>query len=173
MSEFLRCRPRLGLIFLLCALLCACASVSDTFKPYRVPVVQGNVITSEQYAILHPGMSRIQVRDVLGTPLLTSVFHGNRWDYVFTLNQQGIEPQSRKVAVFFKNDVLEHFDADKLPSEAEFVASLGSGVKPEKVPVLEAAPEKLQQFPAPAKPAEAKPLPPLPASYPPLEPGAR
>jgi outer membrane protein assembly factor BamE len=173
MSEFLRCRPRLGLVFLLSALLCACGSVSKAFTPYRVTVVQGNVITSEQLAILHPGMSRIQVRDVLGTPLLTSVFHSNRWDYVFTLNQQGIEPQSRKVAVFFKNDVLERFEADKLPSEAEFVATLGSGITPEKVPLLEADPEKLQQFPAPAKPAQAKPLPPLPASYPPLESGAR
>ena len=62
-------------------------------QPYRAPVVQGNVVTREQVAVLRPGMSRIQVRDILGTPLLTSVFHADRWDYVFTLRQQGREPQ--------------------------------------------------------------------------------
>ena len=173
MPEFHRCRPALGLVFLVCAQLGACASLSDTFKPYRVPVVQGNVVTREQMAVLRPGMSRIQVRDILGTPLLTSVFHADRWDYVFTLKQQGIAPQSRRVTVFFKGAVLERFEADPLPSESEFVATLGSEVKADKVPVLEAAPEKLRQFPAPAKATEPKPLPPLPASYPPLEPAVR
>jgi outer membrane protein assembly factor BamE len=173
MTEFDCGSPRAGLVLLLCTVLCACSGVSDTIKPYRVPVVQGNVVTREQMAILRPGMSRIQVRDVLGTPLLTSVFHANRWDYVFTLNRQGIEPQSRKLTVFFKNDVLERFDADALPSESDFVATLGSSVPAGKVPVLEATPESLQQFPLPAKAPEAKPLPPLPASYPPLEPATR
>jgi outer membrane protein assembly factor BamE len=173
MTEFDCGSPRAGLVLLLCTVLCACSGVSDTIKPYRVPVVQGNVVTREQMAILRPGMSRIQVRDVLGTPLLTSVFHANRWDYVFTLNRQGIEPQSRKLTVFFKNDVLERFDADALPSESDFVATLGSSVPAGKVPVLEATPESLQQFPPPAKAPEAKPLPPLPASYPPLEPATR
>ena len=49
-------------------------------EPYKVPIVQGNVVTREQVAVLRPGMSRIQVRDILGTPLLTSVFHAHRWD---------------------------------------------------------------------------------------------
>jgi outer membrane protein assembly factor BamE len=173
MSELQPFRPHVGLALLVCAVLCACGSLSDTITPYKVPVVQGNVVTREQVAVLRPGMSRIQVRDILGTPLLTSVFHGSRWDYVFTLKQRGLEPQARKVTVFFKGDVLERFEADELPSESEFVATLGSGIKPDKVPVLEASPEKLQQFPAPARPAEAKPLPPLPASYPPLEPPVR
>jgi outer membrane protein assembly factor BamE len=175
MPTFPRCHPRPGLVFLLCTLLGACSGVSvpDAIKPYRATVVQGNVVTREQLAVLRPGMSRIQVRDILGTPLLTSVFHANRWDYVFTLKQQGIEPQSRKITVFFKGDVLERYEADPLPSESEFVATLGSHVKPEQVPLLEAPPEKLQQFPAPAKPPEPKPLPPLPASYPPLETPAR
>jgi outer membrane protein assembly factor BamE len=173
MSESHARRSRSGLILLVCAGLCACSSLSESIKPYRVPVVQGNVVTREQTAVLRPGMSRIQVRDVLGTPLLASVFHANRWDYVFTLRRQGAEPQSRKVTVFFKNDVLERFEADDLPSESEFVATLGTGVRGAKVPVLEASPESLEKFPVPAKAPEAKPLPPLPASYPPLEPAVR
>lgn len=171
MFIFHRAPGRLGPVLLLGGALLTLPACSY-LQPYRVPVVQGNVVTREQVAVLRPGMSRIQVRDILGTPLLTSVFHADRWDYVFTLKRQGAEPQARRVTVFFKGEVLERFEADELPSETEFVSTLGSQEKP-KVPVLEATPEKLQQFPPPAPPAAAQPLPPLPASYPPLEPAAR
>jgi outer membrane protein assembly factor BamE len=168
MFIFHRAPGRLGLALLWGAALLtlqACTSL----QPYRVSVVQGNVVTREQAAALRPGMSRIQVRDILGTPLLTSVFHGDRWDYVFTLKRQGTEPQQRRVTVYFKDNVLERFEADALPSETEFVSTLGRQ-EPPKVPVLEASPEKLQEFPAPEPKPEPKPLPPLPATYPPLEP---
>lgn len=168
MFIFHRAPGRLGLALLLGVTLAACSYL----EPYRVPVVQGNVVTREQVAVLRPGMSRIQVRDILGTPLLTSVFHGDRWDYVFTLKRQNAEPQARRVTVYFKQDLLERFEADALPSETEFVSTLGRQEAP-KVPVLEATPEKLQDFPAPAPAPEAKPLPPLPSSYPPLEPANR
>lgn len=163
-----RAPGRLGPALLLGAALLSLQACS-ALQPYRVPVVQGNVVTREQVAVLRPGMSRIQVRDILGTPLLTSVFHADRWDYVFTLKRQNAEPQARRVTVFFKGDVLERFEADELPSETEFVSTLGRKETP-KVPVLEATPEKLQEFPPPAAPAAAQALPPLPASYPPLEP---
>jgi outer membrane protein assembly factor BamE len=167
MLKFHRGPARLGLALLVCAALSACGFL----QPYRVPVVQGNVVTREQVAVLKPGMSRIQVRDILGTPLLTSVFHASRWDYVFTLRQQGAEPQARRVSVFFKGDVLERFEADPLPSETEFVSTLGAGEEG-RAPELEASPEKLKAFPPPAATSEDKPLPPLPASYPPLEPAS-
>jgi outer membrane protein assembly factor BamE len=167
MCIFHRLPGRTGLA-LLGAVLALSLQACSSLQPYRVPIVQGNVVTSEQAAVLRPGMSRIQVRDILGTPLLTSVFHGDRWDYVFTLKRQDIEPQQRRVTIYFKNDVLDHFDADPLPSEAEFAQTLGGKETP-KVPLLEASPEKLQEFPAPAPKPEPKPLPPLPASYPPLE----
>jgi outer membrane protein assembly factor BamE len=118
-------------------------------------------------------MSRTQVREILGTPLLTSIFHADRWDYVFTFKRQGLKPQARNVTVFFKGDALERIEADALPTEAEFVASLDSGRKSGKVPVLAMTEESLKQLPAPAKNTESKPLAPLPLSYPPLEPGGR
>lgn len=166
MYIFHRAPGRLGPALLLGAVLWVLSGCSF-LQPYRVPVVQGNVVTREQVAVLRPGMSRIQVRDILGTPLLTSIFHADRWDYVFTLKRQGSEPQARRVTVYFKGDALERFEADELPSEVEFVSTLGRQDKP-KVPVLEATPEQLQAFPPPA-PAEVKTLPPLPATYPPLE----
>lgn len=171
---------RLILLMVASASLVACGSlngastrIAGVVTPYKIDIVQGNFVSSEQAAALKPGMSRTQVRDILGTPLLTSVFHADRWDYVFTFKRQGLEPQARKVTVFFKGDVLERVDADALPTEAEFVASLDSGRKSAKVPVLEMTEESLKQLPAPVKAAEPKPLPPLPASYPPLEPAGR
>ncbi len=180
MSDFLRRGPGLGLVFIFCATLSACGTVDgssnrllNVFRPYKMDIVQGNVVTSEQVALLKPGMSRVQVRDVLGTPLLTSVFHADRWDYVFTLKRQGVEPQSRRVTVFFKNTELLRFEADPLPSETEFAASLGKMNLPSKLPELEATSESLQKVPAPVKAAAPAPLPPLPSSYPPLESSAR
>lgn len=167
----------LCLTILLASGLSACGSfdktsnqIVNTAAPYKMDIVQGNVVTREQIALLSPGMSRIQVRDIMGTPLLVSVFHASRWDYVFTFRRQNADPQIRKVAIFFKDDFLERFEADALPSEAEFVASLDARVKSGKPPILEAAPEALDKFITPAKPAQPAPLPPVPASYPPLEP---
>ena len=175
-------RRHASLILLLAASLSlvACGSLNGSSKsiagvitPYKMDIVQGNFVSKEQAAAVKPGMSREQVRNILGTPLLTSIFHVDRWDYVFTFKRQGLAPQARKVTVFFKADVLDRIEADALPTEAEFVASLDSGRNAGKVPVLEMTEESLQQLPAPVKAAEPKVLPPLPSSYPPLEPAGR
>ena len=144
--------------------------VAGIVSPYKSDIVQGNVVTREQLAMVKPGMQKAQVRDVLGTSLLVSVFHADRWDYVFTLNRQGIPPQARKVSMFFKNDALDRTEADDLPSEAEFVATLQTQATSQAKPVLEATPEALQKYPMPTKAA-----PPavtglvVPLDYPPLE----
>lgn len=177
----LQCRPaRLSLLLAACASLVACGSfdsasnrIVNVVTPYKIDIVQGNFVSKEQAAAIKPGMTRGQVRDILGTPLLTSVFHADRWDYVFTFKRQGLQPQSHKLTVFFKGESLERIEADPLPSEAEFVASLDSGRKAVKVPVLEMTPESLKQLPPAPKSDDSKPLPPLPASYPPLEPPSR
>ena len=148
----------------------ASTHIAGLVTPYKIDIVQGNFVSREQAEAVKPGMSRVQVRDILGTPLLTSVFHADRWDYVFTFKRQGLAPQARKVTVFFKGDALERIEAEVLPTEAEFVASLDSGRQMGKVPVLEMTEESLKQLPPPAKVVEPQPLPPLPTSYPPLEP---
>ena len=171
---------RLSLLLVAGASLLACGSLdsvsnrtASVVTPYKMDIVQGNFVSAEQIAAIKPGMSRLQVRDLLGTPLLASIFHADRWDYVFTFRRQGVPPQARQVTVYFNGDALERIEADSMPTEAEFVASLDSGRKIGKVPVLELAPGTVSQRPAPAIPAETKPLPPLPASYPPLEPALR
>lgn len=180
MTDLQRLCARLSLLLVAGASLVACSSFNATSNrlasvvtPYKIDIVQGNFVSREQVEALKPGMSRVQVRNILGTPLLTSIFHADRWDYVFTFKRQGVEPQARTVTVFFKGDVLERVQADPLPTEAEFVASLDSGRQVVKVPVLEMTEEQRKQLPVPAKTPEAKPLAPLPTSYPPLEPAAR
>ena len=146
--------------------------VADVFRPYRTEVVQGNVVTREQQQLLRPGMTRLQVRDLLGTPLITSVFHANRWDYAFTIRRQGAEPLHRKLSVFFDGETLSRVEADELPLEAEFAARLDTRRPSGKPPVLEAPPASLEPFKkraltAPPSTPSQEPVP----DYPPLESG--
>ena len=161
-----------------CAALGGCGTINSatqglasSLAPYKVEVVQGNFVSREQVEALKPGMSRQQVRDILGTPLVASVFHTERWDYVFTLKRQGAVAQARKLTVYFKGNEMDRFEGDPMPSEAEFVATLDNKRKQAKVPVLEASEEALGKFSGrPA--AQPGPAPEAPAAvnYPPLEP---
>jgi len=140
-------------------------------KPYRMDIVQGNVVTKEQAALIKPGMARAQVRDILGSPMLTDVFHADRWDYVFTIVRPGTAPQRRSIVAYFKGDVLDHLDAPELPSELEFVASISRVRASGSPPLLELSPEQKKALPVPPK-APAEPATPTGAlrNYPPLEP---
>ena len=107
----------------LCAVLAAAAGLSGCealqrtdslfgfITPYRIDIVQGNAITKEQAALVKPGLSRLQVRDILGTPMLIDPFHADRWDYIFTLRRPGTEPQRRSVVVTFEKDVVKAINA--------------------------------------------------------------
>ena len=164
----------------------ACSSVNDSARnalyavtPYKIEVVQGNFVSKEQVEALKPGMTRQQAREILGTSLLTDVFHADRWDYVFTIRRQGVEPQQRRLTLFFKGDTLDHFEGDPMPSEEEFVATLDTRRRVGKVPQLEASEDQLKKFEPPKdsdkakdKPSDSEPAAstaPLPAAYPPLE----
>jgi outer membrane protein assembly factor BamE len=177
-------RPRLVLVTFLAvglsALLSACGSVpaltqpAQWLTPYRPDVVQGNFISSEQVAQLSVGMSRVQVRNLLGTPLVSSLFHADRWDYVFSIQRRAGESRLYRYAVFFRGDELARFEGDAMPSESEFIAQLDARRKLGKVPVLEATPEQLKAAESrvaatPAAPQTSAPTAAPSAAYPPLE----
>jgi len=87
-----------------------------------------------------------------------------------------VEPQSRRLSVYFKGDALDRFEGDEMPSEAEFVAKLDSRTKSKKIPSLEATDEQLSKFPVPKRSVSASTQgddSPLPSTYPPLEPTRR
>jgi outer membrane protein assembly factor BamE len=172
--------------------LSACGSLRDAgtsmstlgglITPYKIDVVQGNVITKEQVSALSTGMTRVEVRDVLGTPLLQSVFHANRWDYVFTFRRGGEAEQIRKLAVFFDGNNLARVEADEMPTEAEFVAALVVRPLTGKERVMEASEASLKAFDESNRKNAAQPVPASGStapvaptqSYPPLDslPGA-
>lgn len=182
------CNARLGRILLASAafaVLAGCGSldgasrrVASVVTPYKIDIVQGNFVSREQVQALQPGMSRQQVRETLGTPLMTSLFHADRWEYVFTIKRPSAEMESRKLTVFFQGDALARFEGDEMPSEAEFVATLGSHKGKPKVPSLEATEAQLARYPArqadaPVTPNARASTEPLPSRYPPLESSAR
>lgn len=144
--------------------------VTPLVTPYKIDVVQGNVVTREQLAALQIGMPRAQIPGVVGTSLLVSVFHANRWDYVFSFKRKGGPLESRRVTLWFEADKLARIEADELPSEAEFVAGLRGTREPGPLPVLEATPAQLERFPAPVPAKSAGATVYVPSSYPPLEP---
>jgi outer membrane protein assembly factor BamE len=162
---------------ILCALLplAGCGALQRTdslfglITPYRIDIVQGNAVTKEQAELIKPGLSRLQVRDVLGTPLIADPFHADRWDYIFTLRRPGAEPQRRSVVVLFENNVVKSIEAPALPSEREFVASI-SRFKDVRAPKLELSQEERAALPLPVK-REAPPVEPIGPvrDYPPLE----
>jgi outer membrane protein assembly factor BamE len=165
------------LLALAAAGLAGCASLqrTDSFigliTPYRIDIVQGNVVTKEQAALLAPGMTRSQVIDVLGTPMLTDPFHADRWDYIFTMRRPGAALQRRSVVVHFEHGVVKKVEAPDLPSENEFVASISTHRNP-TVPKLELSADERAALPPPPKTPEPPPRPVGPErDYPPLEQG--
>lgn len=91
------------------------------FSPYRPDIQQGNFISQEMIEQLKVGMTREQVRFLLGTPLLTDVFHAERWDFPFYLARGNGELTSSRVSVHFKDNKVERIDGGNLPSEREYI----------------------------------------------------
>ena len=161
------------------ALLAGCTSLQSTednvlgfITPYRIEVVQGNVVTKEQIAAVRPGMTRTQVRNIMGSPLLTDIFHADRWDYVFTIKRQGAEPQQRNIVLWFDGEQLKSVEAPELPSEQEFVASIDTFKSKRNAGSLALTEDERKALPVPPKPEPTPIQPPEGAarSYPPLEP---
>jgi outer membrane protein assembly factor BamE len=88
------------------------------FAPYRIDIRQGNYIDDAMLAQLKPGMTREQVRFALGTPLVTDVFHSERWDYLYRFKRGNSgKTEQRSVSIFFVNDALDRIEGDTVPAE--------------------------------------------------------
>ncbi len=109
---------RYSTIFL--ALLClACSNYSanvPSIKPYKMDIQQGNVVTPKMMMQLRPGMTKSQVRFIMGTPLLTDSFHGDRWDYFYQMRKDGKIIEQRRVILEFDGDALSHVRGDVIPA---------------------------------------------------------
>ncbi|MCX7167466.1 MAG: outer membrane protein assembly factor BamE [Rhodocyclales bacterium] len=100
---------------LLLPFLAACSNtpqVTSYLSPYRIDVRQGNFVTQEMVALLKPGLSRDQVRFILGSPLVVDMFHADRWDYVYRFRPGNGEVQQRSMAVYFQDNKLTRVTGD-------------------------------------------------------------
>ena len=141
---------------------------------YRVEIVQGNVVTKEQAEQVKPGMSREQVRDILGSPMVADAFHADRWDYVFTIRRQGAAPQARKLVARFEGERLKALEAPAdLPTEEQFVASINTFKPRGSTPKLELSEAERAALPRPKTTEAANSAAEAPTgatrAYPPLE----
>ena len=111
---------RLARVVLLATAICGCSSVPRIVNEYKIDIQQGNVLTQEMVSQLKPGLTKDQVRFILGTPVLMDMFHANRWDYVYRLQKgsTGVA-ETRKFSVFFDADgKLSHVSGDVTPAQA-------------------------------------------------------
>ena len=86
------------------------------FGVYKLDINQGNYLTQDLVEKLKVGQTRAQVRQVLGTPLLTSAFHDNRWDYVYEYTRSGKRVEHRAFTVYFVDDKLARWEGDEMPA---------------------------------------------------------
>jgi outer membrane protein assembly factor BamE len=107
---------KLRLIPLLSLLVSACAG---SWFPgvHRITIQQGNVITQAMVDQLRPGMTRSQVRFVLGTAVLDDSLDRDRWDYVYTLRMPDGEEYRALMSLYFADDRLARFEGNYKPSD--------------------------------------------------------
>jgi outer membrane protein assembly factor BamE len=112
---------RMGVALLSALLLLSANGCSNLEFPwvYRLKIDQGNIITQEMVDQLKPGMSRDQVKFVMGSPLIVDPFHQDRWDYVYTLRDAKGKSTRQGLTVLFANDTLSGLSGDFMPHGAE------------------------------------------------------
>jgi outer membrane protein assembly factor BamE len=114
---------------LACLLAACCFLPGCSYLVYKMDVQQGNFVTQDVVARVKTGMTKAEVRQVLGTPLIADVFHGNRWDYYFSSEKSGRVVGDRTLlSIFFENDKV--------------VSIKGEGRPPKPPAVGQAAPAK-------------------------------
>ncbi len=80
--------------------------------PYKPEIQQGNYVSPETIAQVKPGMSKEQVRFLLGTPLIVDIFHADRWDYLYWREAENGKREERRVALFFADGKLDRIVGD-------------------------------------------------------------
>lgn len=127
-------------------LLSGCVS---HLRPYKMDVRQGNYISAEMREKLKLGMSKQQVRYVMGTPLLVDAFHGDRWDYRYRLAEHGTVVEQQGMTLYFEGDTLARIDDAAMPAlppapaveAAPPVAAASAVPETQPAPVAAAAPD--------------------------------
>lgn len=101
-------------LFHVAGTILALLAIAGCVRPYKLEVQQGNVVTQEMLEKLRPGLTKSQVRFVLGTPLIADPFHPERWDYVYVYKKHATAPaETRHLTVIFEGDTLTRVEGDR------------------------------------------------------------
>ena len=106
---------------LLLPFLAACSNtpqISNILSPYRIDMRQGNLVTQDMVVQLKPGLTREQVRFILGSPLVADMFHADRWDYVYRYKRGWEEAEQRILTVFFQDNKLARVAGDVVAEDS-------------------------------------------------------
>ena len=94
---------------------------------YRINIQQGNFLDQKAVDQVKDGMTRSQVRYLLGTPMVADSFNKERWDYIYYLKKgRSRHVDSRRVTVYFDGDKVTNLDK---PTDAEAAAQDASAAK--------------------------------------------
>ena len=111
-------RHTLFAVFLVSALAGCGVPRIPGITPYKPDIQQGNFISQEAVSQLKEGMSKDQVRQIMGTPLLVDLFHNERWDYIYSRATSDGRREQRKLAVFFEDGKLARMTGEAAPTSA-------------------------------------------------------
>lgn len=119
--------------------LAGCSSLNPAnWHAYHMDIQQGNLVTQDAVDKLKIGMSRSQVRFLLGTPLLADSFHADRWDYKYQMYKDDKLVTDKLLTVYFNGDTLVKIEGDAMPAEMPFMPSNASA--PAAAPASASAP---------------------------------
>jgi outer membrane protein assembly factor BamE len=116
----------IAVLLLSFTLLAGCGTKGPALKPFKMDIQQGNVVTSKMLLQLRPGMTKSQVRFIMGTPLVVDSFHKDRWDYFYQLRQAGKVVEQRRVILDFEKDLLSKVRGDVVPEGTAGAAKDGT-----------------------------------------------
>ncbi len=128
-------------LLVLSLLVTACSPSLPSIKPYKMPIQQGNLVTSKMMMQLKHGMTKTHVRFVMGTPLITDSFHKDQWDYFYQMEKDGAIIEKRRVILMFEKDLLAKVKGDVIPANANANANANKNEdRQEIVPIKSSEP---------------------------------
>jgi len=95
------------------------ATVLSSCTPYKMEIRQGNLVMPEMREKLKVGMTRQQVKFLMGTPMISDPFHENRWDYMYRLEQSGELVEQKNMTLYFEGDILSRIVDGNSAAEME------------------------------------------------------
>lgn len=115
------------------AIVFALLATVGCISAYKADIQQGNVITQEMVDKLKPGMTKSQVRFVLGTPLIVDPFHPERWDYIHLYKKHaGAPAETRQFTVIFDGDTMARVEGEMSMTPGATAADGSTGSSPNR-----------------------------------------